>query len=173
MKLFLYKILDSIDKLLVAVMFSLIFVTPVFGATEMCATGFGSSSYNDTYVYSDDTNSRPRYQTATLQMCYEGTHWQIHPIGVCDGGADVAYYDIDNGSWAEPDEVPSWEIGVGDSPAGSVVDCSTSEPPATTTPGTYDGANFQEWLFVSGVGLFFISFIGWRFMFGQITLSKK
>lgn len=42
------------------------------------------------------------------------------------------------------------------------------EPPATTTPGTYDGPNFQEWLFVNGLIIFFLSFPFWSRLYAPI-----
>lgn len=49
---------------------------------------------------------------------------------------------------------------------------STTSEEATTTVvfnGMYDGANFQEWLFVAGVFLFFISWLTWS----RISFTKE
>ena len=39
---------------------------------------------------------------------------------------------------------------------------------ASSTVGLYNGANFQEWLFIAGIVIFFLSFITWARVFRPI-----
>lgn len=49
----------------------------------------------------------------------------------------------------------------------SGTDCTIT---ASSTVGLYNGANFQEWLFVAGVMIFFLSLITWGRVFKPIKI---
>jgi hypothetical protein len=50
--------------------------------------------------------------------------------------------------------------------AGATSTCSVT---ASSTVGLYNGANFQEWLFVAGVIIFLLSFMVWGRIFRPLT----
>jgi len=171
MRLFFFKILDKIDKLLVVLMFSLLFASSAYAASEVCATGFGSVGYDDTYPLTGTENSRPKYDNGTYQICYQGAHWQFHPLGVCDGGPDVSYYDAEDGSEMEPFDVPSWEVGAGDSPAGEITDCSPVEE-ATTTAATTTVAMLGSIAFGQGIMILLMSLLCVGLVYNSFTTKQ-
>jgi len=152
--------------------YALFIAVPVLAFEQVCASGYGSTAYNDTYVYVDDVNSRSRYENGTYQICFQGDHWQFNDIGDCVGGPDVAYYDDDNGSWAEPTEVPSWEVGAGSSPAGTVVDCTPVPPEATTTVATSTEAYLGSIAFGNAIEIGLLSLIAIGYVYNSLSTKK-
>lgn len=51
----------------------------------------------------------------------------------------------------------------------TIVDASTTNcQTVASSTGLYTGATYHEWLFVAGIIIFFLSFIGYGRMFGRL-----
>jgi hypothetical protein len=167
-----------------------LFIFPFFtyaATTDQCfdVSGFGSTTANGIYSYEGTTNnSQPVFWNGSTTR-----PWYLASAGIDSGywvlrtfmsgiNADYAspYYNSDSYSSEAYGHTWANQSGFGgNTPNGTVSleTCPTEGGGATSTTGTYDGPNFKEWLFVIGIGIFFLSFMAWPHIFRPFSTLFK
>jgi hypothetical protein len=133
------------------------------------SSGFGSSGVDGTFTNSNNTFNDVIYfkNENNIYLYYfsniTGDGWGIN-----------GSLNNETGLYGADTITGDYNIIDGTGPSGSILlsECEV----ATTTPiqvNAYTGPNFQEWLFVGGVIIFFLSFLAWGRIFRPISVLSK
>lgn len=142
-------------------------------ASSLCATGFGDVSYNGTYTENSTYSGQPVYTNfSKFLYSFSGNPTGEFLLSASTGeeGAGIAYYIVNTspvGTWTT--------YTAGTDPAGDVAlnECvaPTSTPPFATGTTT-DTILYGDFMVVSAIIVFLISFITWSFFFSPFNKKR-
>lgn len=137
---------------------------PFAAKADYVVSGFGNSAANGCFVLNGTFNGQDKYDNGTWILYYSGTPTYNYLDPSTAGTAN--YYVIGTDGVYD---VGSWVANAGTPPAGVVVDtpCAspTPSPTGTSTATTTPEILYSDFMVVSSVIIFLLSFITWGFFF--------